>query len=271
MAASLAHRTPPTFLQLAGHPVRWGLLRELGRSDRRVGELCALLELPQSLVSYHLGRLRTERLVSSRRSSFDGRDSYYRLELDRCGELLASTGVALHPGLGLVASPPRLARRRARWRRTRILFLCTGNSSRSQIAEALANRLGAGAIEARSAGSRPKPLHPNAVRVMRMRGIDIAGQRSKHLDTFAHQRFDYVISLCDRVREVCPEFPGHPDLIHWSIPDPARAGTTDGETYPAFERTADELATRIPFLLKLVESVQDPSGDPIEPFELAPR
>ena len=91
-----------------------------------------------------------------------------------------------------------------------MLFLCTGNSARSQIAEALAEQLSGGAVSAASAGSHPKPLHPNAVRVMRERGIDLAGRRSKHLGEFAGQRFDYVISLCDRVREVCPEFPAGP-------------------------------------------------------------
>src|SRR5919108_441819 len=89
-------------------------------------------------------------------------------------------------------------------------------------------------------------------RRVRGRGIDLGGRRSKHLGEFAEEQFDYVISLCDRVREVCPEFPGHPNRIHWSIPDPAREGQSDAETYLAFERTADELATRIPFLLELI-------------------
>jgi protein-tyrosine-phosphatase len=120
------------------------------------------------------------------------------------------------------------------------------------MAEALVEHLAGGGVEARSAGSHPKPLHPNAVRVMRARGIDVAGRRSKHLGEFVGERFDYVVSLCDRVREVCPEFPDRPDLIHWSIPDPARDGETDEETYPAFERTAEELATRVPFLLQLI-------------------
>ena len=108
-------------------------------------------------------------------------------------------------------------------------------------------------IEARSAGSHPKPLHANAVRVLAERGIDITGRRSKHLDEFTGWRFDYVVSLCDRVREVCPDFPGHPDLIHWSIPDPAGEGDDNEQTYAAFERTADELATRVAFLLELIE------------------
>jgi len=134
-----------------------------------------------------------------------------------------------------------------------VLLLCTGNSTRSQMAQALVEHLSEGAIEASSAGSDPKPLHANAVRAMREHGIDIAGWRSKHLSQFTDRRFDYVISLCDRVREVCPEFPDQPDLIHWSVPDPAREGDTDEQSYPAFQRTATELAARVGFLLKLID------------------
>ena len=105
----------------------------------------------------------------------------------------------------------------------------------------------------RSATSHPKPLHANAVRVLAERGIDIMGRRSKHLGEFAGRRFDYVVSLCDQFREVCPEFPGRPDLIHWSIPDPASGGGSDEQTYAAFVRTADELSTRVAFLLELIE------------------
>jgi protein-tyrosine-phosphatase len=230
---------PPGFLRLAGHPVRWRLLTELARTDRQVRELTGLLGQPQSLVSYHLGLLRAGGLVSARRSSADGRDSYYRIDLVRCREVLAETGLALHPGLG---SGPGSGALRVR---TRVLFLCTGNSARSQLAEALLGQMAGGAVEPASAGSRPKPLHPEAVRVMREHGIDISGWRSKHLEEFAGQRFGYVITLCDRVRDICPEFPGHPRLIHWSIADPA------GEADPraAFRRVAAELRTRIGFLL----------------------
>jgi protein-tyrosine-phosphatase/DNA-binding transcriptional ArsR family regulator len=249
--------SPPPFLQLAGHPLRWRLLSELARSDRRVGELCELAGQRQNLVSYHLRRLRDGGLVSSRRSAADGRDSYYVLDLPRCGELLSSAGVALHPGL---APAPREHARRGGGSGeavARVLFLCTGNSARSQIAEALAEQLSGGALKAASAGSRPKPLHPNAVRVMRERGIDLAGCRSKHLSEFSGQRFDYVVSLCDRVREVCPEFPGGPELIHWSIPDPAREPGSDEATLPAFERTAAELSTRIEFLIEAIEPTRE--------------
>ena len=130
-----------------------------------------------------------------------------------------------------------------------MLFLCTGNSARSQIAEALLEHLSAGMVEARSAGSHPKQLHPNAVRVLRARGIDISANRTKHLDELVGERFDQVITLCDRVREVCPEFPSHPERVHWSIPDPAVEGATNRASYAAFERTAAELETRIAFQL----------------------
>ena len=136
--------------------------------------------------------------------------------------------------------------------RARVLFLCTGNSARSQMAEALAEHVSDGAVRAASAGSHPKPLHPNAVRVMRERGIDLAGRRSKHLSEFTGRRFDYVISLCDRVREICPEFPGTPQAMHWSVRDPAREPGTDDESLPAFKRTAAELETRIGFLLEAI-------------------
>jgi protein-tyrosine-phosphatase len=248
-----AGRQPPGFLQLAAHPLRWRLLVELAHSDRRVGELSGLLGQPQPLVSYHLGQLQAGQVVQRRRSAFDGRESYYVLDLAHCGELLAASGEALHPGLRLPTNRSSAARRPAPRRAARVLFLCTGNSARSQIAEALAEQLSGGTVEAVSAGSHPKPVHANTVRVMREVGIEPAGRRSKHLSEFSGQWFDVVVSLCDRVREVCPEFPGPQDLIHWSIPDPARAGATDEESYPAFKRTASELAARIPFLLDLIE------------------
>jgi protein-tyrosine-phosphatase len=91
---------------------------------------------------------------------------------------------------------------------------------------------------------------------MHDRGIDIAARRSKHLSEFADHRFDHVISLCDRVREICPEFPGAPELIHWSIPDPAREPGGDEQTLPAFERTAVELETRIAFLIAAINATE---------------
>ena len=117
------------------------------------------------------------------------------------------------------------------------------------MAEALLEYHSHGTIRARSAGSHPRPLHPDAVRVMAERGIDISKCASKHLNRFRKMRFDRVITLCDKVREICPEFPGAAVAAHWSMPDPASEGTTDETSCPAFKRTAEELESRIPFLI----------------------
>jgi protein-tyrosine-phosphatase len=228
-------------------------LRELVHSDRAVWELTQLVGEPQSLVSYHLRQLRAGEVVRARRSSADRRDSYYMVDLARSGELLRDAGGALHPGLRFEPASPQQSWEGGRGRpRQHVLFLCTGNSARSQMAEALIEQMSHGTIEAASAGSNPKPLHPNAVQAMTKRGIDISGNRTKHLNEYLSRRFDFVITLCDRVREVCPEFPSHPNMVHWSVPDPALEGSDDRASYPAFERTATELETRIGFLLHLL-------------------
>jgi ArsR family transcriptional regulator, arsenate/arsenite/antimonite-responsive transcriptional repressor / arsenate reductase (thioredoxin) len=248
--------SPPEFLQLVGHPLRWRLLEQLSRSDRRVHELTGLVGEAQNLVSYHLGKLREAGLVSMRRSSADGRDAYYAAELRHVGAMMSATAAALHPGLRATAPSGQPARPDP----VTVLFLCTGNSARSQIAEALIRARSGGAVTAHSAGSHPKPLHPNAVRVMReQHGIDLSSSESKHLSVFADQPFDWVISLCDRVREVCPEFPGDPQTIHWSIPDPAAGAADDESSYPAFQRTAEELDTRIGFLLAVLTNGTPPA------------
>src|SRR3954469_17552654 len=122
--AATTSPAPPAFLELAGHPLRWRMLVELAHSDRLVEEIIDLVDEPQALVSYHLGRLRAGGLVSSRRSSKDGRAVYYRVDLDRCGEELSHTGLLLHPGLD-VRLPPlsELVAGRPR-NRARVLFAC---------------------------------------------------------------------------------------------------------------------------------------------------
>ena len=231
---------PPEILGLLSDPLRWQLVRELGRSDRRVGELVQLVGKPQNLVSYHLGALRNAGVVTARRSSADGRDVYYRADLLRCRDLMGQAGGRLHAGLGPApADADRVDEQRSR--RPRLLFLCTGNSARSQIAEAFADQLSAGAVDARSAGSHPKPLHPHAVAVMAERGIDIADRATKPLSRFARSRFDRVITLCDRVREICPDFLGRPVAAHWSVAEPS--------SYPDFEQVADEIEGRVALLL----------------------
>lgn len=254
----------PPAVRLLAEPLRWRLMGELAGSDRRVGELVAALGTPQNLVSYHLRQLRDGGLVTGRRSSFDARETYYRVDLTSCARALAATGAALHPALATrpdltgpveVDRPPR--------RQVRVLFLCTGNSARSPIAEALLNHRGGAWVHAASAGSRPKPLHPAAVRVLRKHyGIDLAHHRPTHLDTLTGQHFDYVISVCDKVREVCPEFPGHPDTVHWSIPDPADTADTAGKAGDAALRgLAAELDTRIRFLLPVLAAPRQPKRE----------
>ena len=239
-------REPVELLQLVSEPRRWALLQALAKSDRRVGELTEIVGERQNLVSYHLGELRRAGLVSSRRSAADARDVYYRAGLLAFRDHMAGAAQSLHPGLRLVSAPaegPRLP-----VRATKVLFLCTGNSARSQMAEAFVEHHARATIQARSAGSQPKPLHPNAVRVMAERGIDISGRSSKHLRRFARSRFDRVITLCDKVREICPDFPGQPIAAHWSMPDPAASGSDD-DTYPEFQRAADEIELRVELLL----------------------
>jgi len=253
----------PAFVRLAAHPVRWRLLTELAGSDHRVRELVEQVGEPQNLVSYHLRLLRSGGLVTARRSSHDGRDTYYHLDLARCAQALATAGTDLHPALRLGPVPdsapspddaPRLGPEpTAAPGRRRVLFTCTGNSARSPIAAALLRHRSAGRVEVASAGSHPKPeIHPAAVRALRDRyGLDIAGHRPRCLDTLTGRRFDYVITLCDKVREVCPEFPGRPRRLHWSLPDPA---TTDA----TFDGTAAEIDARIHYLLPVLQEEVSP-------------
>src|SRR3984957_11935713 len=234
-------------------------MRELASGDRRVRELTAAAGQPQNLVSYHLRQLRAAGLVTARRSSFDGRDAYYRLDLDGCAQALAASVSALHPGLALPPAVPQTTAAPEPVRR-RVLFVCTGNTGRSPMAEALLRHQAGPHVEAASAGIRPKPLHPDAVAVMRARyRIGITGHQPTPVETVAHQRFDFVITLCDKAREHCPEFPGNPGLIHWRMPDTA-AAEGDLAGYPAFERTAAELETRIRFLLPVLREFSPTTG-----------
>lgn len=235
---------PPPILPLVADPRRWHLLVELARSDRRVAELTELIGAPQNLVSYHLGELRKAGVVTGRRSSADGRDVYYRADLGRCRELLADTGLGLHPGLRFAPVPVPATSRRGT---VRVLFLCTGNSARSQMAAAMLTARTDGRMRANSAGSHPKPVHPLAVQVMAERGIDLGGAHPTHLDRWARTRFDRVVTLCDRVREVCPEFPGPAPTAHWSMADPSTS--PPDEALATFRTLADELEERLELLV----------------------
>ncbi len=133
--------------------------------------------------------------------------------------------------------------------RKRVLFVCTGNSARSQMAEALLRHLAKGEVEAFSAGTEPKPVNPLAVRAMAEAGIDISTQRSKGIETYATESFDFVITVCDRARTKCPRWPGLVDYIHWSIDDPAAVEGTDEHQLRAFRTAREELRNRITLFL----------------------
>jgi protein-tyrosine-phosphatase len=238
-------------MRMASHPLRWALLTELAASDQRVRELAAAVDEPQNLVSYHLRLLRSAELIDARRSSFDGRDTYYHLDLTRCAGAFREAAAALHPAL----APAPTAKSAAR----SVLFLCTGNSARSPMAEALLQKKGQGSIRAESAGSHPKPrVHRNAVRIMRdMYGIDLRAFRPQPLTLVARRRFDYVITLCDKVREYARDH-GLATTMHWSLPDPSAASDSDRASYPEFRRVASELASRIDFLLPVLALDAEP-------------
>jgi protein-tyrosine-phosphatase len=253
---------PPPFLRLLAHELRWRLVEALGRGDRRVHELVELLGEPANLVSYHLRQLRGQALVRGRRGAADGRDVYYSLDLDRVRALYLASAESLHPGLAerKAGTADGSVERKAgaadgageTSRRIRVLFLCTHNSARSQMAEGILRALGGKRVDVASAGTEATRVHPLAVREMAARGIDIGGQRSKHLNEFIGERFDFVVTVCDRARESCPIFPGDPERVHWSIADPAAVEGAKPQQ-DAFKRAADELTTRIRYLLALLE------------------
>ena len=127
----------------------------------------------------------------------------------------------------------------------RVLILCTGNSARSQMAEGLLRHDAGDACEVFSAGTKPTQVRPEAVAVMREAGIDISGQRSKSVDEFEGQDFDYVITVCDNAKQSCPLFPAKTRRIHWSIEDPAAVQGSEEERLAAFRRIRDELRLRL--------------------------
>ncbi len=127
--------------------------------------------------------------------------------------------------------------------RQRVLFLCTGNSARSQMAEGLLRNMAGDRFEVFSAGTRPVGLNANAVQAMSEIGIDIAGYRSKSVDEFAGRKFDYVFTVCDNARESCPIFPGSGKRIHHSFEDPASAARE--KQLAVFRKVRDEIASRL--------------------------
>jgi arsenate reductase (thioredoxin) len=131
----------------------------------------------------------------------------------------------------------------------RVLFVCTHNSARSQIAEALLRRYGGDDFEVHSAGTEATRVNPFAIRVLAELGIDWSGARSKVITEFLDRQFDYVITVCDRARETCPVFPGSQNTLHWGLDDPSEVDGTDDVKLAAFRRTQGEVTSRLrPFI-----------------------
>lgn len=127
----------------------------------------------------------------------------------------------------------------------RVLILCTGNSARSQMAEGLLRHMADDCFEVESAGVEPSHIRPQAIEAMREIGVDISGHRSKSVDEFTGDEFDYVITVCDNARERCPVFLGKTERIHWSFEDPAVAEGDEAKRLAVFRRVRDEIESRL--------------------------
>lgn len=146
-------------------------------------------------------------------------------------------------------------------KKLKVLFLCTGNSSRSQMAEGWARAIKADSIEAWSAGTDPKDVNPKAIQVMAEAGVDISGQKSKHVESLMDIPFDFVITLCGDARDTCPIFPGDAKVVHHGFDDPARAEGSEEDVLAFFRRVRDEIRE---FVETLPESVADEMCSPRE-------
>ena len=164
MSAAQTKQQPLDFLKLLAHDIRWQILLALSKSDHKVEELVKQLKQPYNLISYHLKLLRNKKVVSEHRSSADGRDIYYSLNLEQFKTLYFQAGTSVHPALGDPVSQSQLKGATDEFPKTRILFLCTHNSARSQMAEGILRQAAGDRVEVFSAGNEPTPIHPLAIK-----------------------------------------------------------------------------------------------------------
>jgi protein-tyrosine-phosphatase/DNA-binding transcriptional ArsR family regulator len=240
---------PPILLNLLDNKLRWHLVSALSKGDFNVSELQNLVKSSQNLVSYHLGKLKSSKLVNETQSIADGRETYYSLNLRLLQSLFFSLADDIHPAL----SQSKEDGKKKNERPARVLFVCTHNSARSQMAEGLLRANGGEFVEVFSAGTEPSHIHPLAIQAMEKLKVDISQQRSKDISEFINQKFDYVITVCDRAKESCPIFPGAPEQIHWSFPDPSEVEGDEVKKAKAFYDTALGVSQRINFLLMMIK------------------
>jgi ArsR family transcriptional regulator, arsenate/arsenite/antimonite-responsive transcriptional repressor / arsenate reductase (thioredoxin) len=203
----------PPFIKLLADQTRWRIVQELRTTDRQVGELAAAIGIPQNALSYHLRLLRQAGILTLHRSDADARIQYYGLNRTIIRSLY--TELADHLLLGTpqtshTTHPP-------------VIFLCTKNSARSQMAEGWLRHLSNGTLRVRSAGTHPSPIHPLAIEAMHEVGIDIGHQSAKGIEALAELPGAIVITVCDVAREAFPDNLQQAQHYHWSIPDPVQS------------------------------------------------
>ncbi len=236
-----------SFFRALADETRLAIVRLLALTDLRAGELVERLHQPQNAVSYHLKQLRALGLLRDRRSSRDARDVYYSVDIERLQTFYHAIGDALHPGIAAKRDTASVAADTQP--RLRILFLCTHNRARSQLAEGITRYLAGDHVDVYSAGDHATEVHPLTVEMLSELGIDTSRHHAKDMQQFVGQHFDYVITTCDYVTGNCPTFPGDPHRIHWSCDDPSIIDGGIEEQRAAFRKARRELMTRIRYLL----------------------
>lgn len=241
-----------------GHPDRLAVFRLLMRfapQGVRPTEMAEALGLKQNTLSHHLADLTASGLVAVTRQ---GRSLYYAVDLDAAEALIGYLALDVGRARPDLLSPLLTAQKDAAMRDTDfdVLFICSGNSARSILAEALLRDLGRGKFQAFSAGTRPNSaLNPFALEILERNGHDTAGLRSKHVSEFQTPGapvMDFVFTVCDTAAaEECPPWPGQPITGHWGMPDPVKATGTDAEKALVFAQTYAALRRRIAAFVEL--------------------
>jgi len=255
MERNSAPDTTLHLLKLLADDRRWRLLLDLRLSDRQVSELVARTGLPQNLVSYHLGLLRQAGLVQVHRSDADARALYYGLDMPALRQAQQQIATSLH----LAAAPAD-----AQLPSVLVVFLCTGNSVRSQMAEGWLRHLSQGQVPVQSAGTHPRHVDPRALQAMAEAGIDISQQWSKGLDALDATPPGIVVTVCDNAREECAPGLAAPVQLHWSIPSPERLLAETPDEQVVFRTLRDQVRQRVAGLLALLPTLIDASAPPSE-------
>ena len=209
-------------------------LRRLGLGPEDAGRLARLC-LERGSIDLDLAPVLAEQrsAIARQRADLDRLEG----ELSDLESTIAAAGRATHKERHVSDAP------------ISVLFVCTHNSARSQIAEALLGHYGGSDFEPQSAGTEVTQVNPFAVRVLAEAGIDWSGGRSKSITEFLDRQFDYVITVCDRARATCPVFPGSSNTLHWGLDDPSEVDGSDEDKLAAFRRTETEIAVRLrPFI-----------------------